>query len=116
VWLADADGSPVETRSDAMGLIGDAMGAGADVLVVPTARLSPRFFDLTSGLAGEIAQAAVNYHRRLVVLGDVTAAVERSGAFRDWVRECDRGEHVWFVRDEVELERRIDRPPKSQRP
>lgn len=105
--FVDAVGPVVQSRADAMDLIGEAMGVGATTVVIPVERLSPTFFELTSGLAGEIAQACVNYGRRLVVLGDVSAAVERSRAFRDWVRECERGAHVWFLPDREALERRV---------
>jgi hypothetical protein len=48
-----------------------------------------------------------NYRRRLVVLGDVSAFVAGSDAFRDWVREANRGQDVWFLADDEELARRL---------
>lgn len=91
-----------------MDLIATTSGAaGAETIVIPVERLDPDFFRLSSGVAGEIVQKFVTYRRRLVVLGDVSPYVERSDAFRDWVREADRGDDVLFVADDVDLERRL---------
>ena len=45
--------------------------------------------------------------RRVAILGDIGEAVARSAALRDFVRESNRGRHVWFVADRMELERRL---------
>ena len=73
---------------------------------MPVARLDPAFFDLRSGVAGDIVQKFVNYGLRLAVVGDISESLERSGALRDFVRESNRGRQVWFVADEAELARR----------
>ncbi|MGL1447015.1 DUF4180 domain-containing protein, partial [Vibrio parahaemolyticus] len=48
-------------------------------------RLAPSFFDLHSGLAGEVVQKFANYRVGLVVVGDVTEHLAASAAFRDFV-------------------------------
>ena len=103
----ESDGPLIRTQDDAMDLIATTFGGGEDVVVIPVERLDPEFFRLASGVAGEVAQKFVNYRRRLVVLGDVSAFVARSDAFRDWVRETDRGHDILFVANEDELAARI---------
>jgi len=94
----DADGPRIRTSQDAMDLIATTfVPDGAETIVVPVERLDPDFFRLSTGVAGEIVQKFVNYRRRLVVVGDVSAHVARSDAFRDWLREVDRGHDVRFV-------------------
>lgn len=109
VWRATPAGGLVDSRGAFLDMLGEAVGAGAEALVVPVERLSPRFFELSTGLAGEVAQAAVNYGRRLVILGDGSAVCERSRAFRDWVRECGRSRHIAFVPDEAGLSAALER-------
>lgn len=96
-------GPPIETPGDFNDLIGEAMGAGATLLAIPKNRLSETFFDLRSGLAGELAQKCVNYRIRLVVLGDIESEVAGSAALRDFVREANRGRQIRFARTLAEL-------------
>ena len=63
-----------------------------------------------SGVAGEIAQKCVNYRIGLAVLGDVSEAVARSVPLRDWIRESNKGRHIWFLADAAELAERLARP------
>ena len=100
-------GPPIAATQDALDLIGEAWGSSASTVVVPAERFDPTFFDLRSGLLGEVTQKFVNYRIRLVVLGDITRHVTRSDAFRDYVRETNAGDQVWFVADDAELETRL---------
>lgn len=104
VLVLDPDGPLV---ADAGGVVGDAWSEQADVVAIPVARLDPEFFDLRTGVAGELAQKLVNYRLALAVVGDVSPFEERSRAFRDWVRESNRGDHVWFVPDDAALHSRL---------
>lgn len=107
VWFVAGEGAPLADRGRFMDVVGDALGAGAGWAAVPVGRLSDDFFRLRTGLAGELSQAFVNYGVGLAVVGDVSAHVEASTAFRDWVRECDRGRHVWFAPDLPALAARL---------
>jgi len=96
--LLDAEGPQIRTGQDAMDLIATTfIENGADTIVVPVERLDPDFFRLSSGVAGDIVQKFVNYRRRLIVVGDVSAQVDRSDALRDWLREVNRGDDIRFV-------------------
>ena len=103
VLVCAADGPPIADPQDAMDLIASAF-TEADVVAVPAERLDDRFFDLRSGLAGEVMQKFVNYHKRLAVVGDISAHVARSTALRDLVVESNRGRHIWFVADLDQLD------------
>ena len=112
LWVA-ADGEPISTPRHATDLIGDAWGAEASTVAVPIQRLDPAFFDLSSGVAGEIAQKLVNYRIRLAVIGDVAPFAEASSALRDWVWESNRGDQVWFLPDAAALEARLRPGPEG---
>jgi hypothetical protein len=62
------------------GDISDALGAclGADGLILTEKDLAPEFFDLRTGLAGELFQKFINYQIRVaIVLTDTEAFGER---------------------------------------
>jgi hypothetical protein len=105
----DQDGPQVSTSDDTSDLIGNAWSQGVSTIAIPVARLDPAFFDLSTRKAGDITQKLVNYRLRLVIVGDVSAFEAASGAFRDYVWESNRGDHVWFVPDEAALTERLGR-------
>jgi len=62
--------------------------------------LSPEFFDLSSGLAGEIVQKLVNYGIRAgIVIPDVAT---HSDSFRSFVRESNRTGQARFFTDRAD--------------
>jgi len=63
------------------------------------------FFDLSSGLAGEIAQKLVNYGFRLAIIGDFSGYASKS--LKDFIYESNKGKHLYFVADEDEALRKI---------
>ncbi|MGH1564262.1 DUF4180 domain-containing protein [Mumia sp. DW29H23] len=103
----DPDGPVIAAPSDGSQLVGDVLGHGADMVVVPVSRLDPEFFRLRSGLAGEILQKLVNYRIRVAVLGDITDHLQESDALRAFVGESNRGTQAWFVPDEAALAERL---------
>lgn len=107
VWFVPSEGPELTTEQDAVDLVGATYGQGVDVLVVPVERFPARFFDMHAKLIGHFFSKIVQYGFRLVLLGDVRAHVEASTAFRDVVRESNRGRHVWFVADLAELDTRL---------
>lgn len=107
VLHVSADGPLISTERDATDLIGDAWGADAHVVAVPVARLDPSFFQLSSGVAGAIAQKFVNYRLTLAVIGDVSPFTAASEPLAAWVRESNRGDQVWFLPDAAALDARV---------
>jgi len=103
----DAEGDPISTPDDAADLVGSAWSHRATMVAVPLERLDPKFFNLRSGVAGEITQKLVNYRLRLAVVGDISEQVEASGALRDFVWESNIGDHVWFVDDDAALAEKL---------
>jgi hypothetical protein len=92
-----ADGVVIETARDGLDLIGNASYQGVDHLLLYAESLAPDFFDLGTGLAGEILQKAANYRVRLTIVG----AFDRveSESLRAFIVEANRGRQVAFVAD-----------------
>ncbi|MEU9338822.1 DUF4180 domain-containing protein [Streptomyces sp. NPDC048290] len=101
------DGPPLDGERAALDLIGETYGQEVDLVAVPVERLPDDFFRLRSGVAGAVVQKFVNYRLRLAVIGDISAQIAASDALRDFVRESNRGRHLWFVGDAAELEERL---------
>ena len=105
--VCDAVGAPLGGGRDATNLVGEAISAGAQMLVIPVERLSPDFLQLSSRVAGEVLQKFVNYGIRTAIVGDISAEVAASTALRDFVGESNRGREVWFVPDLPALEAKL---------
>jgi hypothetical protein len=101
--LAD-EGPPLDSERAAADVVGELFGAGASTVAIPLSRVPPGFLTLATRIAGEVIQKFVTYRFRVAIVGDVAAAVAASDALRDFVRESNRGRHVWFVADLSELE------------
>ncbi|WP_329843158.1 DUF4180 domain-containing protein [Stenotrophomonas hibiscicola] len=80
-------------------LVGDALGYQAEWIAVPVQRLSPEFFELRSGMAGQWLQMLVNYRLHFAVLGDVSDYRAQSESLDAWIIECNRGHNGCFVSD-----------------
>jgi hypothetical protein len=107
VLAVPQQGPPIADEAAALDVIGEAFGAGARVVAIPVARLTPEFFQLRTGVAGAIVQKFVNYRLRLVVIGDPQHHGPTSGPVEDWMREANQGRELWFVADHDELDRRL---------
>ncbi|SDI73826.1 protein of unknown function [Actinokineospora alba] len=105
-----SDGPALARDSDATDLLGELWGQDVDMIVIPTTRLADDFFVLSTRVAGEIIQKFVNYRMRVTVLGDMAEHLARSEAMASFVRESNRGTHLWFVPTLDELTERLNRP------
>jgi hypothetical protein len=101
------DGEQLRSEADALELIGEAMSAGARLVVIPAERLADDFFHLKTGLAGQIVQKFVTYHLRLAIVGDISQHLARSRAFHDFVYEANHGTQLWFLPTLHELTARL---------
>ncbi len=86
----------LSTTGDALDLFANARHLhGASHVIVRRDNLPAEFFDLKSGLAGEILQKVSNYRLRLAILGDYTDVP--SGPLHDFIWESNRAGTVLFV-------------------
>lgn len=89
----------VNTVQDAIDLMGNADYQGARNVLVHEDNLHPDFFNLRTGLAGEILQKYSNYRMKLAIVGDF--GKYESKALQAFIIECNRGSHIFFVADEA---------------
>ena len=92
-----ADHVLLASAADAHDLLMKVRGARADVIALHVANIGPAFFDLRTGIAGDVLQKFQNYRCRFAIIGDISAYTSQSESLRALVRECNRGKDVWFV-------------------
>ena len=91
-----ADGIVVRSAADMLDIVGSVIwNDTADSIAVHEKDITPEFFDLRTGIAGDILQKCSNYQFRLAVIGAFD--VYPSASLQAFIRECNRGRHVVFV-------------------
>jgi hypothetical protein len=75
ITVIDMQGTPISAAQHFLEVM---MNAPADNLVVYQKDLPDSFFDLKSGLAGDILQKVANYRRRLAIVGDFSKYESKS--------------------------------------
>lgn len=66
-------------------------------IIIYKENLDEKFFDLKTGLAGEILQKFSNYMVQLVIVGDFSRYTGKS--LRDFIFESNKNNLVFFVKD-----------------
>jgi len=69
-------------------------------IAVYKSAIAENFFKLSTGIAGEVAQKIVNYRYRLAIIGDFSGYTSKP--LQDYMYECNKGGHLYFVSDENE--------------
>ncbi|MCF0065277.1 DUF4180 domain-containing protein [Dyadobacter chenwenxiniae] len=85
----------IHNIEDGKDLMGDLYYQGFDRIIIYQHNLTPAFFDLKSGIAGEILQKFSNYRIRLAIIGDFTIYTSKS--LRDFIFESNNRKHVNFL-------------------
>lgn len=83
--------------------------AGSSKVLIPKEAVAEDFFELRTGLAGEILQKFTNYGLRVAIVGDFSGYDSR--ALRDFIRESNRGDRVFFLPDEAQALEALHRLP-----
>lgn len=90
-----ATGIAINNADDALDAIGNIMFGGVDKMILHAVNITPAFFDLKTGIAGDVLQKFTNYRVRLAIVGDVSTY--NSNSLRDFVFESNKGRQVNFV-------------------
>lgn len=85
----------IQSPQDALDLMGNLYYQGFDKIILYQRNLSPDFFDLQNGMAGEILQKFSNYRMQLAVIGDFSQYTRKS--VKDFIHESNQSRQVNFV-------------------
>lgn len=85
----------ITTAEDGVDLLGNLYYQDFDKIILQERNITPDFFDLKTGIAGEILQKFSNYRVRLVIVGNFTSYSGNS--IKDFIYESNKGRQVNFV-------------------
>lgn len=85
----------IASPQDILDVIGELWGREVDSLVLHERNVAPEFFDLSTGLAGEILQKCVGYGLRFALVGDFSRYPSES--LQAFIRESNRGGRIRFA-------------------
>lgn len=90
-----SDKTLISNAQDGLEILGNVYYQGYDNLIIHQKNLSPQFFDLKNGIAGEIFQKFTNYKMRLFIRGDFRSITSKS--LHAFILESNKGTQINFV-------------------
>lgn len=85
----------INKTEDGLDLLGNIYYQGFDKIVIDQKNITSDFFELKTGIAGEILQKFSTYRVRLAIVGDFSKYESKS--LNDFIYESNKGRHVNFV-------------------
>jgi len=85
----------INNASDGLDLLGNLYYQDFDKIIIHEENITPDFFDLKNGIAGEILQKFSNYRVRLAIVGDFSKYTSKS--VNDFIYESNKGRQINFV-------------------
>lgn len=95
-----SDAKIINSIEDGINLLGDLYYQGFDGIMLHQKDIVSDFFNLKTGMAGELLQKFSNYRVRLVIIGDFSRY--SSKAFQDFVYESNKHRQINFVGSSAE--------------
>ena len=74
-------------------------------IVISESSITKSFFDLKTGIAGEILQKFSTYQMKLAIVGDFSIYTSKS--LKDFIFESNKGSQVFFLSNEEEAIKRL---------
>ena len=90
-----SSGIIIDNIEDGLNLLGDLYYQGFDSVLIYKENITSDFFDLSSGIAGEILQKFSTYRVRLAIIGDFSTYTSKS--LTDFMYESNKNRHINFV-------------------
>ena len=85
----------INNNQDGLELLVNLYYQDFDRIILHEKNITPMFFDLKSGMAGEILQKFSTYRVRLSLVGDFSKY--QSHSLHDFIYESNKGQHISFV-------------------
>lgn len=90
---------------DAQDFLQMMMNLPSDRIIIPKENFDEKFFELRTGLAGEILQKVINYGRHLVIVGDFS--VYESKSLKDFIYESNKSKQIGFLNSTEDAIRKL---------
>jgi hypothetical protein len=85
----------ITSAAEMLDIMAEAGYYGSPAIIIHSGSLHKDFFDLKTGLAGDILQKFSNYRMKLAIIGDFSGY--KSKNLRDFIRESNRWGIICFV-------------------
>jgi len=89
------DGIFINSEQDVIDILGNLYYQGFDKMILFKEHFSSEFFDLKTGIAGNILQKFSNYQFRLAIVGDFSGYNSKS--LNGFIYECNKFGHMNFL-------------------
>ncbi|MCD0471573.1 DUF4180 domain-containing protein [Flavobacterium sp. JAS] len=100
-----AENSIIESIEDGSQLVADIYYQDFDRIILYEKNITPLFFNLKNGIAGEILQKFSNFRVRLAIIGDFEKYESKS--IKDFIFESNKNRQINFVNSLEEGLRRL---------
>ena len=100
-----SDETVIHSVQDALDLMANCGYQGARRIILREKNLTPDFFDLKTGVAGEILQKFSNYNVFLAIIGDFSKYTSKS--LRDFMYESNKTGRINFVSTPEEAKEKL---------
>jgi len=97
----------INGEQDALDLMAEASQLGASKIIIRKSNICKEFFDLKTGIAGEILQKFSNYRMQLAIVGDFTEF--KSKSLTHFIYESNRTGRIYFTDTINEAIRKLSR-------
>ena len=94
-----SDKIEINDLQDALDIMATCSYKGAEGIIIDEKNIIPDFFDLKTGVAGEILQKFSTYNMKVAITGDFSKYTSKS--LKDFIYESNKTGHILFV-DSVE--------------
>ncbi len=102
-----SSGILIQETQDALDLMAEATYLNSNKIIIKEDQVTPAFFDLKSGIAGEILQKFSTYNVQLAIIGDFSKF--RSKSLSDFIFESNKYGRINFVSSFEEAKERLGR-------
>lgn len=86
----------IKSIEDGADLVGNLYYQDFDKVIIDEKNITPDFFDLKTGIAGEILQKFSNYRMRFAIIGDFSKFTSKS--IKDFILESNNTKRINFVK------------------
>lgn len=100
VALISSEGIVINNVNDALDLMANVRYQECDKMILRKEQITDDFFELKTGLAGEILQKYTNYQMRVAIVGEFNGYNSKS--LNDFIYECNQGNKILFKSTEDE--------------
>lgn len=99
VAIADSADVIIHDVQDALDLMASISynNNGCYKILINKSNITEDFFELKTGLAGDVLQKYANYKVKLAIVGDFDEYNSKS--LKDFIYECNNGKQVFFLKD-----------------